>query len=70
MEFEMNGREEDRLIAIKDVAVILSMSVKSMERRFAEGLLTLPERVGKHRKRVYRASMIPILIEQATRRMP
>lgn len=63
-------REEERLIAIKEVAKLLCMSVKTMERRFAEDLLPLPERIGKHKKRVYRASMIPILIEQATRKMP
>jgi len=61
------GGAGDRLIAIKDVAKTLCMSVKTMERRFAEGLLPLPERIGLNKKRVYRASMIPVLIEHVTR---
>ncbi len=56
----------DRLVFIKEVAAMLSMSVRTMERRFAEGKLPLPERVGKHQKRVYRESKIPELIQLVT----
>lgn len=44
---------------------MLCMSVRTMERRIKKGLMPPPEYNGP--RRVYRESMIPVLIEQATR---
>lgn len=55
----------ERLITIKEVAKQLSMSVRTMERRIKKGLMPQPEYNGP--RRVYRESIIPILVEQATR---
>lgn len=58
-------QKSDRLIAIKDVAKMLCMSVRTMERRIKKGLMPPPEYNGP--RRVYRESVIPVLIKQATR---
>ncbi len=56
----------DRLIANKDVAKMLSISVQTMEIRLAVGLIPSPERVGKRRMRAYRESLIPGFIQIVT----
>ena len=53
------------LLPIKEVAPRLGMSVKTMERRYKEGVIPLPEWNGG--KRVYRESKIAVLIERITK---
>lgn len=57
--------ETDRLMQLKEVAETLGMSKRTLERRIDEGILPDPEFNGQ--RRVYRASMMPDLINRVTK---